>query len=166
MTRKQQEISQLLSDRSEQARLQGIELRTGQRPRHLHQRLVSRPCSWSAMHFPSHSYCIVSPFIYIFVAPTGSKVIIKVSQPFLCASQMIKKYAYHHSLSLKEALLCWRADDKESSGQTPINLIICGEGRQQGMKPFWWQIAHRLRHWINSLENSRMLPLYRNPHCI
>lgn len=77
-----------------------------------------------------------------------------------------KKYAYHHSLSLKEALLCWRADDKESSGQTPINLIICGEGRQQGMKPVWWQIAHRLRHWINSLENSRMLPLYRNPHCI
>lgn len=87
-TRKRQEISQLLSDRSEQAHLQGLELRTGQRLRHLHQRLVSWPCSWSAMHFALHSYCIVSPFRYIFVAPT---VIIKVSQPFLCVSQMIKK---------------------------------------------------------------------------
>lgn len=57
-------------------------------------------CSLMAMHFALHSYCIVSPFIYFFVAPTGSKVIIKVSQPFLCASQMIKN-AYHHSLSKK-----------------------------------------------------------------
>lgn len=118
--------------------------------------------SLMAMHFALHSYCIVSPFIYFFVAPTGSKVIIKVSQPILCASQMIKKKCIS-SFSLKEALLCWRADDKGSSGQMPINLIICREGWQQGMKLFWWQIAHMLSHWINILENSRMLPLHRNP---
>lgn len=86
-----------------------------------------------AMHLECHAFCFAQLLyrITLYICFCGSYRIQGDYQGLpalpLCFTDD-KKYAYHHSLSLKKALLCWRVDDKESSGQMPINLIICGEG--------------------------------------
>lgn len=129
----------------------GLELRIGQRQRHIHQHPTPWPSSWSTINsascFARLLYCICINILCGSYGVQGDNQGL-AALPLSSLLPRLWRYASCHSPS-QWVLLHWLANDTASSDKWPLIWLSVGgrvATRLQGKKSFWWQIAHLLGH--------------------